>query len=102
MAHIDSYSHLVTATVPGDAWDEAWIALTDWKGYLASFPGGRSIRISARALENGDVKVYIQTVWSYPESLEEVRESKFSANLFLTKLHHPAYDITEEYLEDFS
>ncbi len=102
MAHIDSYSHFVTANVPAEAWDEAWMVLTTWKGFLQSFPGSRTIRISARPLDNGDVRVLVFSVWSYPEDLEEWRASEYSASSLLSQLSRPAYDISEETLEDFS
>ncbi len=102
MAHIDSYSILTTANIPGDAWDEAWFVLTTWKGLLQSFPGSRTIRISARPLDNGDVRVLVFSVWANPEELEEWRASQYSAHKILKQLSQPAYDITEETLEDFS
>lgn len=102
MGHVVGYSHLTIATVPSEAWDEAWFSIASWRGYLQSFPGLQESRLSARALEqSGDVRVHIATIWEYPEQLEAWRESKWSAASLLTNLSRPAYDVHEETLEDF-
>ena len=102
MGHIVSYSHVTTATVPADTWDEAWFSLSSWKGYLQSFPGYKGMRLAARPLENGDVRVHCATIWEYPEQLEEWRKSDWSAEAILSSLRTPAYDVIEETFEDFS
>lgn len=102
MAEVASYTSLTMATVPQTTWDEAWLALISWKGYLQAFPGHISTRVSARALENGDVRVFVSTVWEYIEQLEEWRGSEFSAEKILTMIDPPAYDTIVETLEDFS
>lgn len=102
MAHIASYSHLTIGTVPADAWDEAWFALQSWKGYLQSLPGFMAVRIGARALNNGDVRLLTTTVWAYPEHLESWRESHWSARTILEAISRPIYDVVEETLEDFA
>ena len=102
MAHIVSYSHVTSASIPRDAWDEAWYSILSWKGYLQSFPGLLTFRLAARALDNGDVRFHSATVWEYPEQLETWRESQWSAESLLTKLSHTAYDIDEETFEDFA
>ena len=102
MAHIVSYSHITTASVPKDVWDECWFTLQSWKGYLQSFPGFLSMRLSARALDNGDVRIHSATVWEHPEQLEAWRDSKWSAESILISMNHPAYDLVEETYEDFS
>ena len=101
MAHVISYSHLTMASIPENAWDEAWFSIQSWKGYLQSFPGLLSIRMSARALDNGDVRFHVSTAWEYPEQLETWRESKWSAESLLTSISQPAYDVDQETLEDF-
>ena len=101
MANVSSYSHVTTGTIPRDAWDEVWFAVESWKGYLQSFPGLLTVRISARALKNGDIRFYSATVWEYPEQLEAWRESQWSAkSLLLNVLRYPAYDVSEETFED--
>lgn len=102
MAHVPTYSHLTTAAVPEPSWDEAWFGLLSWKGYLQAFPGFMAMRVSARALDNGDVRVHVATVWEHPEFLEEWRNSDWSARYLLEAIHPPAYDIAEETLEDFA
>ncbi len=102
MAHIVSYSHVTTATIPSQVWDEAWFAMQSWKGYLQSFPGLLTTRFAARPLENGDVRFHSSTVWEYPEQLEEWRKSHWSMKSLLENISHPAYDVTEETFEDFS
>ncbi len=102
MAHIISYSNMVMASVPQEYWDEAWFTFNSWKGYLQSFPGHLSTRISARPLENGDVRMFITTVWRDPEELEEWRGSQYSAEVLIKKITKGVYDIINEVFEDFS
>lgn len=102
MAHIVSYSHVTSATVHQDVWDEAYYSLSSWKGYLQSFPGFLGVRLSAYALDNGDVRVHTATIWEYPEQLEAWRESPWSAESILSSLGKAAYDVKEETFEDFS
>jgi hypothetical protein len=102
MAYIVSYSHDTFASIPEEAWDEAWFAIASWKGYLQSFPGMLSIRLSARALENGDVRFHSSLLWEDPEQLEEWRGSQWSMNSLLKTITPPAYDIDEETFEDLS
>ena len=102
MGHIISYSHVTTATIPAETWDEAWFTLSSWKGYLQSFPGYKGVHLAARHLENGDVRVHCATRWEYPEQLEEWRKSKWSVEALLTNLRHAAYDVDEQTYEDFS
>ncbi len=102
MAHVNGYTHLTTATIHKEVWDEAWFAIQSWKGYLQSFPGFLTMRVLARALDNGDVRFHSATVWEYPEMLEAWRESQWSAESLLRAISQPAYDIIEETFEDFS
>lgn len=101
MAHIVSYSHVTSASIPADAWDEAWFAIESWKGYLQSFPGLLTVRLSARPLDNGDVRLHTATIWEYPEQMEEWRESQWSVESLVSSISQPAYDVIEETFEDF-
>jgi hypothetical protein len=101
MAYISSYSHVTTASIPAEAWDEAWFAIQSWKGYLQSFPGNTGIHLAARALENGDVRFHAALSFEYPELLEEWRSSHWSMDNLLKSISKPAYDIDEETFEDF-
>ena len=100
MANVSSYSHVTTAVIPKDSWDEAWFAIESWKGYMQSFPGLLTVRVSARALENGDIRFHSATIWEYPEQLEVWRSSPWSVRQLLTSVRTPAYDIDEETYED--
>ncbi len=102
MAYIVSYSHFTSASIPAEAWDEAWFAIQSWKGYLQSFPGMVGIHLSARALENGDVRFHSSLAFEYPELLEEWRSSHWSVKNLLASISRPAYDVVEETFEDFS
>lgn len=101
MAHVVAYSHVTTANIPQIAWDEAWFSLQSWKGYLQSFPGFSGVRLAARALDNGDVRCQVITLWEYPEQLEAWRESQWSAESLLTTINQPTYELVEETFEDF-
>jgi hypothetical protein len=102
MAEIVSYTHVTTCTVPEQGWDEAFFALQTWKGYLQSFPGMNAVRISAKPLDNGDVRVHVYTQWQYPEELEEWLQSKVSAVYVLNSIEQKPYDMEDRIVEDFS
>lgn len=102
MAFISSYSHVTAGSVPRADWDEAWDTAASWKGYLQSFPGLLTVRISARALEDGDVRVRLESVWEHPEQLEEWAASPYAGTALLAGLDRPAYDVTEEVFENLS
>lgn len=102
MAEVIAYSHLTCATVPEQSWDGTWFAVQSLKGYLQSFPGHIATRVSARPVENGDVRVFVSTHWRHPEQLEEWRESTLSVAHLLETIKPPPYDVEEETLEDFS
>lgn len=102
MAEVASYSHFTALSVSNDAWDEAWLGLISWKGYLQSFPGHISTWIAARAFENGDVRVYTKVTWELIEQLEEWIKTDFTVGKLLLDLDPPAFDIVEDTLEDFS
>jgi len=102
MAHVSSYSHLTAGSVPIGAWQEAWDSAASWKGYLQAFPGLLAVRISARPLDNGDVRLQMITVWEYREQLEEWVACPYTGTSLLAGLDRPAYDIAEEIFEDLS
>jgi hypothetical protein len=102
MAYISSYSHVTAGSVPGARWDEAWETAASWKGYLQSFPGLLAVRISARALDDGDVRVRLETVWEHREQLEEWAICPYAGTALLAGLDTPAYDVVEEILENLS
>lgn len=102
MAHVSTYSHITVSSIPREIWDQAWMAILSWKGYLQSFPGFLQVRFSARELENEDVRFHVVTVWAYTEQLEEWVNSKWSAESLLRSLEKPAYDITTEAYEDLA
>jgi hypothetical protein len=102
MAQVSSYSHLTAGSVPIAAWPEAWDTAASWKSYLQAFPGLLAVRISARPLNSGDVRLQLITVWEYPEQLEEWVACPYSGKRLLAGLDLPAYDIDEEVFEDLS
>jgi hypothetical protein len=101
MAHISSYSHHTEASIPAATWDQAWFALSSWKGYLQSIPGFLAIRMSGYPLDNGDVRFRVITVWDYPEQLEAWLGSDWSSESMLGSLSPAAYDLVEHAWEDF-
>ncbi len=101
MAYASSYSHYTEASIPAESWDEAWFSIMSWKGYLQSFPGLLSFTLSARPLDNGDVRFLGGTHWEYPEQLDEWRQSHWSMKNLLTSIKNPAYDVVEATWEDF-
>lgn len=101
MAHLTSYSHVLTCNIPRSVWDEAWFTLQSWKGYLQSFPGFIALRMAARELDNGDIRFHTMTVWEYPEQLQEWRASQWSADALLHSISDHVYDMDDEIFEDF-
>ena len=102
MAYVSSYSLVTAGSVPKSRWEEAWDTAASWKGYLQSFPGLLSVRISARELEDGDVRVKLETIWEHREQLEEWAACPYAATKLLAGLDTPAYDVTDEVFEDLS
>ena len=102
MAYVSSHSHVTAGSVPIATWEEAWDTAASWKGYLQSFPGLLAVRISARALDDGDVRVKLVTVWEHREQLEEWAACPYAGTQLLAGLDTPAYNITEETFEDLS
>jgi hypothetical protein len=102
MAHVQSYSHATSGTIPASSWATAWFTISSWKGFLQSFPGFQSQRLSIRALDNGDIRFHAVTVWDEHEQLEEWVGSDWSAESLLTSLDPPVYDLVSESLADLS
>ncbi len=100
MAFIAAYSHITLGSVPADIKDEVWLSFESWIGFLQSFPGLMDVRISARELENGDIRFLVNTRWQYPEQLEEWMNSKWAADKLLMAFRKPAYDVVGEAFMD--
>lgn len=93
---------MTTATVPQAVWDESWFAIASWKSYHQSIPGCVGIRLAARALESGDVRVHVTTLWEHVVQRRTWTESSWTARHLLTAMEKPAYDIVEEEYDVFS
>jgi heme-degrading monooxygenase HmoA len=102
MAYVSSYSLATSGSVAQASWPEAWDTAASWKGYLQGFPGLLAVRISARTLDEGDVRVRLVTVWEHREQLEEWAACPYAATKLLAGLDTPAYDVIEEAFEDLS
>ncbi len=102
MAYVASYSHVIAGSVPAASWEQAWTTAGTWKSYLQAFPGLLAVRISARPLDNGDVRVQLATVWEHREQVEEWAASPYHGGRLLAGCDEPAYDVTDEVFEDLS
>lgn len=102
MAFVSSYSHVVGASIPIASWEKAWWTLQSWKGYLQAFPSAPRVRVSARELANGDVRLMVQTCWENREELEEWIASDYTAHKMLGRLDPAPYDVTDDAYEDLS
>jgi hypothetical protein len=102
MAYVNSYSHVTAGSVPAARWEEAWDTAASWKGYLQSLPGLLAVRISARPLDDGDVRVRLEAVWEHREQLEEWAACPYAGTALLAGLDTPAHDVTEEVFENLS
>ena len=102
MAFITSYSHVTAGSVAAAGWEEAWDTAASWKGYLQSFPGLLTVHISARPLDDGDVRLRLEAVWEHREQLEEWAACPYAGTALLAGLDKPAYDVTDEVFENLS
>jgi hypothetical protein len=102
MAYVVSYSHVTAGSVPAASWEQAWHSAATWKSYVQAFPGLLSVRISARPLDNGDVRMLMATIWEYREQLDEWVACPYNGRKLLAGLDSPAYEVTDEVYEDFS
>ena len=102
MAYVSSYSHVTAGSVHAAEWEEAWDTAASWKGYLQSFPGLLEVRVSARPLADGDVRVRLEAVWEYREQLDEWAACPYTGTKLLAGLDTPAHDVTEEIFENLS
>ena len=102
MAFITSYSHVTAGSVAAAGWEEAWDTAASWKGYLQAFPGLLTVHISARPLDDGDVRLRLEAVWEHREQLEEWAACPYAGTALLAGLDKPAYDVTDEVFENLS
>jgi heme-degrading monooxygenase HmoA len=102
MAYVSSYSHYTAGSVPVGSWEQAYHTAASWKSYLQSFPGMLNVRISARPLDNGDVRLHLVTIWEHLEQLTAWAESPYSGEKLLLGLDVPAYEVVAEVYEDLS
>lgn len=101
MAHIPSYSHVTTATIPAAAWYDAWPLLAGWRDWLLSQETVLTVQHVARKVENGDVRVMVIVQWEEPEQRDTwSQQAEWRPQRILERLRHPAYDISEEAFED--
>ena len=69
MSSIVAYSHMVTAEVPREAWDETYFSLLSLKAHLQSMPGWQRFDFWARDLDEDHDKLIAVTNWDYPEQM---------------------------------
>ena len=100
MAYVVSYARVTNATIPKDIWDEVWLSIQSWKGFLQSIPGFYSMRFAARRLENGDIRILMMTNWHEPEQLDAWHSTQWSADKLLKSFEQDAYDVTSETYEE--
>lgn len=99
MPDIHGYSHVTTATVPAAGWDVAWDTLESWKGLMQSMPGISAVRIEARRLAGGDVRLYTSAIFETLEQLEEWAVSPYTPGTALTGLPVAVPDLRVEAFE---
>lgn len=102
MPFVSSWSHFARASVPKDAWPQAWFGLQSYEGFLQPIPGFLRLRVAARELTNGDIRLVVETNWEHREQIDEWLNTPWTAVLLLEELQDQAYDIEEEVFEDLS
>lgn len=99
MPDVHGYSQLTTGTVPAASWEVAWNTLQSWKGLMQSFPGLNGVRIEARALDGGAVRLATSAVFETLEQLEEWAATPYTPATALTGLPQPVPDLQVEAFE---
>lgn len=101
MAHGHSFSHVTTASVPPYQWYRLQSLLESWKSLLQDFPGYGGSDLTARKLENGDVRCQVRVSWLCLEQLEEFRESPWDTDRIMAAAECDLYDLSSETFEHF-
>lgn len=99
MPDIHGFSYVTTGTVPASSWDVAWDTLQSWKGLMQSFPGFQALRIEARRLADGSVRLYTNTQFETVAELEEWARSPYTAEVALTGLPEAVQNLQSEAFE---
>ena len=64
-----SVYQLVDATLPMQAWDEAYFSLLSLKMHLQSLPSWSEMRVGAREQVDGTVEVLVTTGWTSVDAI---------------------------------
>jgi len=99
MPDVHGYSYVTTGTVPRESWDVAWDTLLSWKGLMQALPGIQAVRIEARRLDDGGVRLATSAIFETVEQLEEWAASPYTAATALTGLPVEVPDLRVEAFE---
>lgn len=100
MAHVSSYAHDTTFTVPAASANRVWSGLVSWKGFMASFTGLLTLRTSGRILESGDVRLRVSTIWEHEAQLDEWIASEMTPLKLFGEVDPAIYDVSDEIYEN--
>ncbi len=100
MAHVSSYAHDMTFTVPAASANRVWSGLMSWKGFMASFSGLLTVRTAGRILENGDLRLRVSTVWEHEAQLDEWIGSELTPKGLFGDIEPAVYDVIDEIYEN--
>ncbi|GIV78030.1 MAG: hypothetical protein KatS3mg050_2424 [Litorilinea sp.] len=100
MAYVQSYSQIVEAVIPRDAWDETYFSLMSLKAHLQAMPGYQRFSLWARDLDSGDIRIFAVTNWENLESLEIWLRSRSTVDAVLRAMELPPRSIRTDLAEE--
>lgn len=88
-----TFVSVTEASFPADQWSNALPLLESWKSLLQSLPGHLVTEVLATRRENQDIACLIRVSWEYRDQLEEFLASDWQAEVIISKLQPPPYDV---------
>lgn len=102
MSSILLISQEVRASLPLDAWDEAYFALLSLKHALAGVPGWKRMDILANNHEPSEIHVHVITNWATVEQMEAWLDSDLTVEGVLKGLNPPPNEMHVSFYEKIS
>lgn len=102
MPFVSAYHHVTVVEVPRGSWEELMYSLSAWKGFLQPFPGFFAVRLAARALPEGTVRVHVTTIWEFEEQLRSWLRGDSTPRTIVEGLSQPGTVVDEQVLEELS
>lgn len=101
MSGVMSYSQVVEALIPREAWDETYFSLLSIKAHLQSLPGYQRLDVWAQSQEDS-MKLVIVTNWEYFEQLEEWLKNGITIDRILKSIEPPPLSLSTDLFEEIA